>query len=161
MYRYLLSCTLANGQNGKSALFIRQNPSKATKDISDQTINRVLEILHKFKYQKVYIANLIPLYATDSAKISDNAAAYPEIYKYNDLEIKNKMCTVSIIFVAWGGANKFDKKFYNCQIESLKQLLMGKTPYCYKINLNGTPLHPSRNQWKVGISEEDFIPYTF
>lgn len=160
-HRYLLSYTLTKGEKEKSALVIMQNPSKATTEISDQTINRVLETLHNFKYKKVYIANLIPIYATNSAKISDIVTTYPAIYNYNDLEIKDKINKVSKIFVAWGGKNKFEKNFYNCRIDALKQLLKGKTPYCYKINSDGTPIHPSRNQWKTGINEDDFVPYTF
>lgn len=93
--RYLLSCTLARGKIGKSALVIMQNPNRATTEISDQTINKILEVLHEFKYQKVHIANLIPLYATDSAKISGTAGNNPEIYENNDLEIKHTISKVS------------------------------------------------------------------
>lgn len=86
-------------------MVILQNPSKASKDISDQTVNKVLEVLYNFKYGKVYLTNLIPYYGTNSKEISE----------------------------------------------------LVKDVYCYKINRNGTPIHPTRNQWSSSSKEEDFV----
>lgn len=157
--RYLLSFTLQDCNN-KSALVIMQNPSKATKNISDQTINTVLEVLHKFGYKNVYITNLVPYYATDSNDISELVKDKIEVHQKNDNIIKEKIKSVDKIFVAWGGRNGFKKDFYNLRLSAIKKLLINKTVYCYKVNDNGTPIHPSRNQWSSSAREEDFIKYS-
>ena len=159
VYRYLISFTLKEAEY-KSALVILQNPSKASKDISDQTVNKVLDVLHNFKYEKVYLTNLIPYYGTSSKEISEMVKGKSKVFKENDEIIKEKIETVDKIFVAWGGRNGFDLEFYNSRLSSIRKLLENKDVYCYKINRNGTPIHPTRNQWKVKCLEEDFIKYT-
>jgi len=160
-FRFLLEFDLLNCDKGKSALVIMQNPSKATLDISDQTINRVLDLMHKFKYYKVYIVNLIPIYGTDSGSISDFAENERDIYSNNDKIIVDKINEVSKIFVAWGGRNKFSKTFYNQRVSSVYNLLNGKEVFCYNTNSDNTPLHPCRNQWKTDANEDDFKIYNF
>lgn len=159
--RYLLSCTLEGG-DCKSALIIMQNPSKATKDISDQTINTVLEVFHKLKYRNVYITNLVPYYGTNSQDIAELVKDKTEIHQKNDSIIEEKIKEVDKIFVAWGGRNGFEKDFYNLRISTIKKLLKDKTVYCYKVNVkNKQPIHPARCQWSSDVREEDFIIYRF
>lgn len=160
-YRYLLSVSLTDGDEQKTALVIMQNPSKATKSVSDQTVNTVLKILHQFRYSKVHITNLIPLYGTDSGTISDLAENNLEIYKENDCIISKLSHEVSKVFVAWGGKNKFSSEFYNRRIEAIQRILQKNIAYCYRKNKNGTPLHPSRGRWKDNKQESEFIEYTF
>lgn len=160
-YRFLLEAELTDGDNSKCALAIMQNPSKATREISDQTVSRVLEVMHNSGYGKVYIANLIPYYATDSAAISEKSKEKTEIYKTNDEYIRSMADKSDKIFVAWGGCNSFDKDFYHSRVSAIKSVLGGRTAYCYKINKNGTPVHPSRNQWGKKLTELDFVEYSF
>lgn len=156
--RYLLSFNLKDCEC-KSSLVIMQNPSKATKIVSDQTINKVLDVLHNFKYQDVYITNLIPYCGTNSQNISTLVKEKIEVYQKNDKIIEEKVKLVDKIFVAWGGRNGFEEDFYNSRLSAVKKLLIGKTVYCYKVNDNGTPIHPSRNQWSSNAKESDFIKY--
>jgi hypothetical protein len=160
-YRYLLEADLDGGDESKCALAIMQNPSKATHEVSDQTVSRVLEVMHNSGYGKVVIANLIPFYATDSATIREKSKNEVEKYKVNDDKIKSKIDKATKIFVAWGGCNSFDKDFYQSRVESLKNMLGDKIAYCYKTNKNGTPIHPSRNQWGKDLTDLDFIEYHF
>lgn len=69
-FRFFIEADLENGDKNKIALVIMQNPSKANRDESDQTIDRVLEIMYESGYGKCYIMNLIPYYATNSADIA-------------------------------------------------------------------------------------------
>ena len=64
--RFLAEYKLDNGDKDKKALVIMKNPSKADDNISDQTINTVLDYMHIFNYSKVYVMNLIPIYGLDS-----------------------------------------------------------------------------------------------
>ena len=156
--KWSISFTLKEAEC-KSALVILQNPSKASKDISDQTVNKVLEVLYNFKYGKVYLTNLIPYYGTNSKEISELVKDKVEVFQRNDEIIKEKINTVDKIFVAWGGSNGFDLEFYNSRLASIRKLLENKDVYCYKINRNGTPIHPTRNQWSSSSKEEDFVKY--
>jgi hypothetical protein len=160
-HRFILEADLKDGDSSKRALAIMQNPSKATKEVSDQTVSRVLEVMHNSGYGKVCVANLIPFYATDSATIREKSKNEVELYKINDEHIKSKIDGATKIFVAWGGCNSFDKELYESRVTALKNMLGDKKAYCYKINKNGTPVHPSRNQWGKDLTENDFIEYYF
>lgn len=159
-YRFLLEFDLQQDYSVKSALVLMQNPSKADEKISDQTINTVLDRLHRFGYTKVYIANLIPIYATDSRVISDMGLK-EDLYERNDQIVAQVIEKATKIFVAWGGRNGFDKDLYAKRIKAIQNLLANKEVYCYKVNADGTPVHPARNQWKAEIVEDDFIKYGF
>lgn len=159
--RYCLDVELKNCDKNKIALVIMKNPSKADKDSSDQTVNKVLDVMYKSGYGKCSIMNIIPYYATDSAKVAEKAKSNKEVYILNDQYLKSRVDTATRIFVAWGGNSAFDIDFYNTRIENIKKFLEGKTVYCYKKNKDGTPIHPSRNQWKKDITDRDFIVYNF
>lgn len=158
-YRYLLTARLDDGLPEKIALIIMKNPSKATKDISDQTVNRVLEIMHNFKYSKVYITNLIPVYSTYPSAIADNISANTEIYENNDIIIREKAIEAYKIFVGWGGSNGIDYNFYIRRIQSIKNCIGNKKTFCYRIIKCGMPVHPSRNQWKTIKPEKEYEEY--
>jgi len=158
--RFLIAFNLDNGYECKKALVIMKNPSKADCNISDQTINTVLEYMHEFRYSKVYIMNLIPKYGTNSKNIKDDLRDKSDILKKNDDLISETVKKVSKVFVAWGGRGGFDKDYYNSRIMSVKKCLDNKKMYCYSINTtNLQPKHPGRNQWKKGKLEHEFLIY--
>lgn len=157
--RFFMEAELSGCDENKIALVIMKNPSKANEDESDQTVNRVLEVMYKSGYGKCYIMNLIPYYATDSARVADIAENDEEVYELNDKLLKEKIESATRIFVAWGGKSSFNNDFYNKRVEKIKSLLKGKEVYCYKKNNNGTPIHPARNQWEKDITDKDFIIY--
>ena len=158
--RFLAEFSLDGGDKNKKALVIMKNPSKADCNVSDQTVNNVLEYMHGFEYSTVYIMNLIPKYATDSKLIKDDLSQKPDLLKKNDDLICEISGKVSKVFVAWGGHGGFDKEYYNSRIVSVKKCLKDKTLYCYSINkVNKQPIHPSYNQWKKGKLEDEFVIY--
>lgn len=159
-YRFLLQAEFNDRPSNRKAVVIMQNPSKADKTISDQTVNRVLEVMHDSCFGICVLVNLIPMYGTNSSSIADSASE-DDVYSLNDIYIKNQLETADSIFVAWGGCNGFDSDFYSKRVFEIKRILNGRKAYCYKLNQNGTPIHPSRNQWKKGITEKDFNEYIF
>ena len=138
---------------------IMKNPSRANERISDQTINTILEIFHRFGYAKVYVTNLIPVYSTDQTDISDKEDL--SLYAENDRIISELAESVSRIFVGWGENNGIDYDFYSERITAIKKLLKGKTAYCYTKNRSGNPKHPSRRQWKYDKQESDYAIIEF
>lgn len=158
-YRYLLTAKLKDGMKNKNALIIMKNPSKATNDISDQTINRVLEIMHNFKYSKVFITNLIPIYSTDPSAIADSISIESKIYEKNDIIIRKKVDESSKIFVGWGGSNGIYFSFYTNRIQAIKNIIGRKKVFCYRVIKSGMPIHPCRNQWKITKPENEYVEY--
>lgn len=158
--RFLIVYNLDGGNKSEKALIIMKNPSKANFDISDQTINNVLEYMHEFRYSKVYIMNLIPIYGTNSKDVKDDLFQKTDILKKNDSLICEISRKVSKIFVAWGGKSSFNKEYYNSRIISVKKCLKDKTLYCYSINkVDKQPTHPGYNRWKKGKLEDEFVIY--
>lgn len=156
--RFLIAYDLDGGCKRKKALVVMENPSKADQNISDQTVNHVLEYMHEFRYSEVYIMNLIPKYGTDSGSMDDDLSGREDLLKKNDDLICAVSRKVSKVFAAWGGKSGFDKEYYNTRIQSVKSRLKDKPLYCYAINkTNRQPKHPGRNQWKKGKPERDFV----
>ena len=87
-------------------------------------------------------------HTVNTGEIAEKAEEIDEVYFLNDQHLKSRIDNATRIFVAWGGNSSFNIDFYNSRIQKIKSLLEGKTVYCYKKNQNGTPIHPSRNQWK-------------
>lgn len=159
--RFLAEYNLTNGKKDKIALIIMKNPSKADDDKSDQTINAVLDYMHVFKYSKVYVMNLIPIYGTDSYFITDDLSEKYDILKKNDKLIAEVSKKSSKIFAAWGGNSGFDKGYYESRIIAVKRCVDNKPIFCYGLNKsNNQPKHPSRNQWTKGKCEEEFVLLT-
>ena len=92
------------------------------------------------------------MYGANSRLIKDDLSQKPDILKKNGKSFKG--------FVAWGGHGGFDKQYYDSRISAIKHCLQIKILYCYAINKsNREPKHPSRNQWKRGKLEKEFVIY--
>lgn len=159
--RYLLDVEFRKGNEGKIALVIMQNPSKADENDSDITITAVLNRLQRFGYSEVYLANLIPFYGTDSATIKEltvNSCSNHAYVKNDDVLsiIVNKDLK---IFVAWGDKNSFNEKLYNNRIARIHGLLKDKKVYCSGLTDQNNPRHPSRGGWPKDQPESSYILY--
>jgi hypothetical protein len=109
--RYSLELIIDN-EKTETIIVIMKNPSKATKEISDATINRVSTFIHNNVNQnlvlnnvgKIVILNLIPYYETESEKLQD--IKYSMI-DFKNLESINHYCsTYKNVIIAWGDRPK-------------------------------------------------------
>lgn len=147
----------------KIATVILKNPSKADEKNSDQTINTVLEYMYAFQYSRVYIVNLIPVYATNSSLADRKLWHNSYIIKKNNKYIFSAICIADKVFVGWGGSLTPDPLLFREQIEYVSECLSkldNKKMYCYLINKsNKQPRHPCRNGWRGRKPEEEFMEF--
>jgi hypothetical protein len=105
--RYSMEIEL-DSEGRKTFIVIQKNPSRANAEVSDHTINRVLNYLHRnrVKYpclqgiQKVVFLNLIPWYQTYSHRLAE---------KLNDLSDPKNLSTIEAFLrtgdsciIGWG-----------------------------------------------------------
>lgn len=161
-YRILIEYNLKNGEENKMALFIMKNPSKADKNKSDNTVNRVLETVNYLQYSKVYIMNLVPEYSPNPYDIHEECLK-EKILNMHDKLIESISDEVTCVFVAWGSnkaGNTELNTFYNKRIESVKKAIKNNKICCQRYNKDGEPTHPGRKRWwDTKKKEEDYLPF--
>jgi len=164
-FRYLLRIPLKNKSN-KKVLVIMKNPSKANKDISDLTINRVLTFCNREGYSEVNIMNLYSYYSTNSKRIAElirNGEMDTAVGKDNDSIMKSVLKEVNDVIVAWG-SNTFGRtREYKNRILQIINIISHKNLYCVEEN-KSKKWYPRHAQvWSVnkGIEKYEWIPPTY
>ena len=102
--------------NGGQALFIMMNPSKATSDVSDKTVNGII----KYTYEKCYllnaisrivVLNLYTVYETDSGQLAQIVEQYGHAFASgndgqrnttNDEILASEAGRSEVVVAAWG-----------------------------------------------------------
>ena len=76
----------------KDLMIVLMNPSKATSENSDNTINRILNYA-KAKYRRVYLYNTLPVYETISSKVKSviDTNNNKDVLKVNTVAIINRL----------------------------------------------------------------------
>lgn len=106
-YRYSLTVHFLR-EGTKSALVVMMNPSKATAQVSDNTINNVLTRIYNecSEVFKVTVTNLYPLYETYSEKLENHKAKS----KVNFEKMRLLMSQADLVLLGWGKpSNKSNK----------------------------------------------------
>jgi len=106
-YRYSLTIPF-HRKGAKTALVVMMNPSKATNEVSDKTVNNVLTRIYSEcpEVYNVTITNLYPLYETYSERLDNHKAKS----KINFDKIRQQMSNADFILLGWGKpANKGSK----------------------------------------------------
>lgn len=126
--RYVLVADL-NQNNTSSCAIIMKNPSKANKEISDKTVNNVLEVAYNHGFSKVYILNLYSYYSPKVKDIKDLILANTsEHLNRNNKVIADTMIHVNEVIVAWGtiqGSAELMKN-YNNRIKTIYNFIKNK-----------------------------------
>lgn len=106
-YRYSLTAPF-HREGGKSVLVVMMNPSKATAQVSDNTINNVLTRIHNecTEVSKVTITNLYPLYETCSEKLQNHKVKS----KINFEKMRRLMSHADLVLLGWGKPSKKSNK---------------------------------------------------
>lgn len=160
--RYLLEVPLVHNTD-KSVLVIMKNPSKADRNESDLTINRVLKFCNSKQYSKVYIMNLYAYYSTDPAVIANLIEGDREleaIGEENDSTLEEICDEVDEVIVAWGSNTFGCTSMYKERIRHVTQLIAGKDLY-YVERKSKCGWYPKHAQfWSVnsGIEKYSWMP---
>lgn len=147
--RYWLELVFDSGKP-ENVVVIMKNPSKATLNVSDVTVNRLTKYiyLNRNKYEfftnigKVIVLNLIPFYETDSSKLIE--IGKPIIDEENMKIIAKYLFKNKKVIVAWGDHPKHLSKEY----ETLKNRVFGiilenknDVHYVHSLSQAGNPKH--------------------
>lgn len=103
--RYKLEIDLKGDRGDERWLIIMKNPSRATEDgieFSDCTVNRVCEYFYQMKSEAktIVVANLFPVYETDSSKLKERKEDLVDITNKNILN--EEIRQADYIVFAWG-----------------------------------------------------------
>jgi len=129
-HRYLLTIPFSPEETRTKILsIILKNPSSATEDTADTTVNRVENYVYK-NFSDVGTINVLNLYsyrATDAAdlqKFIDDRPVINEIAQNrNDQVIKSTLEESDYIMVAWGGNTQVKKGGYETRVDEIIELL--------------------------------------
>ena len=154
--RYRLDIELKNGDNEKAVHIMMINPSKANKENSDNTINRIIKYVSLNNSSgilqdigKIIITNLYVVCEIYPEKVDENISVHSLDFvkgtdtdgKYNNnaiIEMANK--EAQFVITAWGKGNIFD---YDNRIQEVLRLIQNKELYHMEdLTQEGYPRHP-------------------
>jgi len=126
--RYSMEIELNPG-GSKTFIVIQKNPSRANAEVSDHTINRVLNYLYRNqgKYasleglQKVVFLNLIPWYETYSDRLAEKQTELSDPKNLHTIEAS--LSSGNPCIIAWGNPPKGLGKPYAALAEKVLGLL--------------------------------------
>ena len=118
--------------------FILLNPSTANKTNNDQTINKIINYVKKWKiYGGFFVCNIYSFITSDKTLLNKEfKTTYLNSFKdlKNRKYIKQMINSVDKIIYAWGYTGK-EPKWLSKLVDE---------PYCINTLKNGQPGHPSR-----------------
>lgn len=163
---------------GKQVLFIMMNPSRATKNESDKTINQIItytanKCRRLADVNEIVIMNLYTVYETASGKLGEYIEKYGfdfctgneegNPYKNDDL-IFCESSKSDFIVVAWGRPNGLQKNLHDCNYHN-RTVSVLKTIEPYKDKIyhldvslrdNIYPKHPVKIKYSWDIHKLNF-----
>ena len=151
-YRYLLTRTWDARAATRPLVFCGLNPSTADADKDDATIRWLIGYARKHSFGGLIVVNLFAWRATLPKDML--VAKHPVQEKgteNNDLAIQQVLCTRGAVFLCGWGSNGT----YLCRDQTVMNILRRRavTPYCLKVNADGTPHHPLRISHDTELKE--------
>ncbi|MCL2864100.1 MAG: DUF1643 domain-containing protein [Lachnospiraceae bacterium] len=151
-YRYII------GKTGKNPLVaICMNPSAARDNVSDRTVNRVIQTSIHLGYDGWFVVNIYPERATDAAMldhfdknhITENVAQIRQLLKEQNIKE---------VWGAWG-ETKYEhlKKGRNALLDMLREESI--QIFAYQINSSGNPKHPL--YLKIDAKNKVYLNHSF
>lgn len=144
-YRYVLYRSLdglewdAEDQDRCTVCFVMLNPSKASADTTDPTIDKLMKYARAWGYERLVVVNLFAIRETDSKKLRSMARKRDLVGNVNDHHIAREAKEAHRVVCGWG--NEGDILERGKHVKELLEAL-GVELYCFKINDNGSPAHP-------------------
>jgi len=140
-FRYKLEVKLKTRNNGKVVCVVMQNPSYASEDIADKSVNFLEKLIFEKEYNefsdvyKMIIVNQYAYIQTNGFKATEE-----QIGEKNNQVIENSINESDIILLAWGKSNSFTDRitFVNNVLKEKQNI--NKKRYI-------TKKHPSRGSY--------------
>ncbi|MFM7377703.1 MAG: DUF1643 domain-containing protein [Erythrobacter sp.] len=136
-YRYRLERIMGDGP---VMTVVMMNPSRATANRDDPTIDRVQEVCRRFGFGRAIIGNLFALRAPDVAEL---ARAADPVGPENDAYLAAMAREADLVLVAWGAPQKLPAGHPERWSEVARILEeAGKPLHCLTHLKSGHPRHP-------------------
>lgn len=163
--RYSIEIELNRSGNSKAdenIVIIMMNPSKANKNLSDDTVNRVIKEIHtqRKRVKIITILNLFVVFEKDSTKLKDYicdtgyefTAGIDDSNLYNNDDIIEQRCkNANEVIIAWGdGKQKWYRRRENEVLSILKDINIDIL-CCNSLSMLGYPRHPLRLHEKINF----------
>jgi hypothetical protein len=145
MYRYVLYRSLDGeawdheSQDRCTVCFVMLNPSKASAETTDPTIDKLMKYARAWGYERLSVVNLFAYRETDSKKLRSLARQRDLIGPENDHHIIREAKDAHRVVCGWG--NEGDILDRGKQVKELLESCRIEL-YCFKQNENGAPSHP-------------------
>lgn len=136
-YRYRLERIIGAGP---VMAVVMMNPSRATADRDDPTIDRVQEVCRRFGFGRAIIGNLFAWRATDVAEL---ARVADPVGPENDAHLDAMAGEADLVLVAWGAPQKLPAG-HSGRWRKVAPILesTGKPLHCLTHLKSGHPRHP-------------------
>lgn len=148
-YRYLLERLL--NHEGIVVAFLGVNPSKAEKDVPDQTDRKWREFGRRMGARAVVYGNPYAFRATD---VRELAAAPDPIGPDNDKFLRAILAEADVVVPCWGSRNKIPKRLHD-RLVVVRRMLRecGKPIWIFGLSKSGDPLHPLMLAYETKLVE--------
>ncbi|HCT64739.1 MAG TPA: hypothetical protein DIC60_05665 [Lachnospiraceae bacterium] len=151
----------AIGKKGKNMLFtVCMNPSAASDDISDKTVNRVINASIQLGYDGWIVLNTYPERATNSANMDEynKCLAEKNLAVIREYIIENE---IKEVWGAWGNLSRKALKEGRNSILALFKELDVKVFHFAEPTKNGEPRHPTPRGKQLETTSENKRYYEF
>lgn len=140
LYRYRLEIVLKNAAvEGKTACVVMQNPSYASEDVADKSVQFMEKVVFKrglpeFEgVRRLIVVNQFALIQTNDFQGLPN-----DIGARNDVAIKEAVQESEIVIIGWGSSNRFEER---------KDFVLDHLAGIGRKTLFKTRMHPSRGRY--------------
>lgn len=136
LYRYSL---LRKWGNSKRLLFILLNPSTATAEVDDPTIERCIDFAIKWEYNNLEVVNLFAFRTKNPNDLYKKTG--PIVGPKNDYYIKKAIKRADKIILAWGNHGDLHNRG-KIVLKLIQNEINNKEVNCLKITARNHPQHP-------------------
>lgn len=150
------------GTKGSNPLIaIGINPSKADREQSDNTVNKVIGLASKYGYDSWIMLNIYPQRATNPSNLDvkmDKKLHLENVKAITELLGKYKN---SHLLAAWGGLIESRPYFKQCLVDISEEVKPHKVKWLMigeELTKGGHPRHPSRAGY-IGLGKFDIEKY--
>lgn len=144
-YRYVLYRSLDGeawdeaGPGRRSVCFIMLNPSQASADTTDPTIDKLMKYGRAWGFQRLVVVNLFAYRETDSKKLRALSNGRDLVGRDNNERIRLAALNADLVVCGWG--NGGDILGRGVEVKALLTALDCDL-WCFKTTGSGEPTHP-------------------
>ncbi len=127
----------------ETVLFIMLNPSTASEEENDPTIEKLMKYGRRWGYDILTVCNLFAYRETDSRKLRSLASATDLVGPDNDTHLWAHVLSANRVVCAWGKEGIIQNRGAKVATRLAETAASrGQKLWCFKKNLDNTPIHP-------------------